>query len=151
MSGEDPHLRDSPKGRTFGMVFFGLVLGAITTVFSVQIILQAFAGGPPTSQFDCPATISDLAHALDRARQSAAGQADGDAGIAAFRAALLPDWERLPQLQDHCAGIGPYQNAARTLTRLRYMEEGAVRYGASDLAAARREMADELGRLNPAD
>ncbi len=143
--------RDPKRGRTFGYAVFGLLVGALTAIFSTQILLQVFAPEGAERTGGCSQTIHRLSEALNRARQSAAGQSDEQAGITAFRGALLPEWSALPALERDCGTQTEYRTATEALVRLRYMEELNVRARAVELASARVRLERLLAALSGDD
>lgn len=147
MSGDAPDRDPAARGRTFGVLVFGILVGGITLVLSAQILRETFAPEPPQSELACPEAVESLWAALVRARQSAAEQAEELASVAAFRRALLPEWELAPALETLCGAESRQLRAASALIRLRYAEESAARFGSRDLSAARQqvvELVDEL-------
>jgi hypothetical protein len=126
------------KARIAGAVAFGLVVAALTAVFSAQIIVQAWTVDPAESEQHCHQGLKDLLAALERARQSAARQAGEFLALAAFRNELGDSWRRASTLRLVCATDPPAADLLERIDALRYAEEQAVRNEARELAKQRR-------------
>lgn len=148
MSGDEPERDSKARGRTFGMSLFGIVVGGITLIFSVQILRQTFAPVAPSTELTCPELVTNLWAALSRARQSAAGEPSELASVSAFRRGLVPEWELAPHLDRLCAGEPRQLRTATALLRLRYAEESAARFGSRELSSARNQVADLVNELS---
>ncbi len=147
MPGEDSSGRRQTRGRTLGYAAFGLIVGALTAIFSTQILFQVFAPEGADAEVSCPQTIRHLWGSLNRARQSAVTQSDEQAGLAAFRASLLPEWRLLPALESGCGEKSPYRDLTRALVRLRYLEERGVRSDSGELVRERAAVSQLLASL----
>lgn len=148
MSGDESERGSKARGKAFGMALFGILVGGITLVFSVQILRQTFAPVAPPTELRCPEALTSLWAALSRARQSAAEQAGELASVESFRRGLVPEWALAPHLERLCAGDPQQQRGAQALLRLRYAEESAVRFGSRELSVRRRQVADLVSELS---
>lgn len=129
---------------------FALLVSVPTAVWTVQIMQQVWAAPPGQAPSDCASGLRGLLVAVERARDAVRRGPEGErAGIAAFRGALLPEWESRGAVQTACAADARGASMFREIDGLRYAEEHAVRYEAESLARQRRR-ADalklELGR-----
>ncbi len=143
------------RGRTLALAIFGLIVGAVTCVWSVQIIQQGFSadavGGPlpatkaPSEALPsgCRSDVLRLRASVRRARQSAAKQETEQASVVAFRSALAPEWTHLAAVKRECREDQEATQALKRLEQLRYAEEHTVRYEARDVALWRRAL-DQL-------
>jgi hypothetical protein len=116
-------------------------VGAITCLWSTQIIQQGFWPEGSDTDLSCEAGVQMLVEALGRARQSAATRHSETAAIVAFRSELRTAWGAHPTLTRRCASNLPAYRALREVERLRYAEEQALRYEARDVAVWRRALA----------
>lgn len=132
-------------GHTFGVMFVGIVIGALTAVFSGQILRDTFAPRSEPLLTDCPESIRGLWTALQRARRSAASTVGEQPALTAFRSQLEPEWGKLVSIERGCAERQEWAEAVRTLSQLRFDEEHAVRYEARSIAV-RRDKAEQLVR-----
>jgi hypothetical protein len=143
MDERTPHRFDSARrhGRRAGVVVFALIVAALTTVWSVQIILQVWGTPPVDGDVECRAGLTGLVEAVRRARNAAAAETGGErAALARFRQELQPEWQRRDELGTTCREHPALLRALKELDRLRYAEEHAVRYEAGDLAQRRRRV-----------
>lgn len=136
--------RRGSRSRTVALAIFGLLVGAVTALWSIQIIRQGFALASEPAQATqtdgaCRAGVLELASAVERARQSAAGESDEQAAVEAFRRSISSGWSQLRPLERRCANDSSALAALRLLRRLRYAEEHTVRYAARDVARWRLE------------
>jgi hypothetical protein len=139
-SPEEPTRRGLRSPRAVGLVLVALALTGITVSAATQVILAVFAPPRPPTSLGCRAGVIALERAVARARLEAARRASGELeALAAFRAALLPEWPLAPSIEAACRGAvdGPALEALRAVTLLRYAEERAVRYEALDLSVYR--------------
>ena len=129
----------SPGGRV-ALVLFGLLVGAITCIWSVQIIQQGFqpAASPPDE--GCRSGVLRLVHAVRKARQSSAQTSGELAAVATFRAELASIWRTLEPLREICRDDRDALQALRRVEQLRYAEEHTLRYESRDVAAWRRAL-----------
>jgi hypothetical protein len=138
---EDRAARARRRGRFVGVALFALLLGSFTVVSSSQVIAQAFFPAGPDVRVDCRAGLLDLIRAVRAARHAAEGEAGGErAALERFRGALEPAWSRRPALAEACEQHPDHRAALRSVDRLRYAEEHAVRYEGAELAKLRRRV-----------
>jgi hypothetical protein len=135
------------RGRTLGVAVFAAVVASFTLVCTVQICLQVWAPPVVDQPIECRPGVVMLHDALEQARLAAAQQEGEQAALARFRAAVAAPWRLEPTVARACAGNRVGGEALRELVRLRYAEEHAVRYEASDLAARRRQVNELIPRL----
>lgn len=147
MAQATPIERIRRRGRTLGVAVFSAIVASFTVVCTVQICLQVWAPKIADQSLECRPGISLLADALERARLAAAQQDGEQAALARFRALLAEPWKLEPAVARTCTNNREGSEALRALVRLRYAEEHAVRYEASDLAARRRQVNELLPRL----
>jgi hypothetical protein len=122
------------------MVAFGLTVAALTGIFSVQIITQAWETGKVDTAQQCRQQLRALLDALGRARQSAARQAGELPALDAFRNELGEPWRSASTLRLVCATDPPALDLFERIDALRYAEEQAVRNEARELAQQRRSV-----------
>lgn len=127
-------------GRSVAIVSFGLIVGAITAVWSVQIISQGFWPELVPTNLSCRAGVVRLIRTLERARQSAAAQEGEQSAVTSFRTEMDPEWRSFRQLRQVCSNDSSARKVLVKLERLRFAEEHAVRYAARDVAFLRREI-----------
>lgn len=125
------------RARLIGTLVFGTLVALLTTVFSVQIIEQAWDSGTSKAAPGCHEGLRTLLSALERARQSAARQTSELEALAAFRNELEDTWETQAGLRASCAEEPQAVDLLRRIHALRYAEEQAVRRDAHELAQAR--------------
>lgn len=139
------------RGRTLGILVFAAIVASFTLVCTIQICLQVWAPRIEQGPVDCRAGVLELYRALEQARQAAAREAGEQAALRSFRDTLATSWKREPAVARACASDPMGQQALRELSRLRYAEEHAVRYEASELAAQRRHVERLIPALNGAE
>jgi len=134
-------------GRRAGIIAFAIPVAGITAVWSLQILSTVFASGGEPS-IGCREGLFQLAGAIQRAREAAAGEPNGErAALARFRAALNPEWNHRDGLERACGADPQTRLTLREIDALRYAEEHAVRYEAGAVAAQRRRTDDLLREL----
>jgi hypothetical protein len=137
-----PISRSARLGRRLGIGVFALLVSVPTAVWTVQIMRQVWAPPPGQAPADCASGLRGLLSAVERARAAVQNAADGErAGIAAFRGALLPEWESRGAVETACRADARGTAMFREIDGLRYAEEHAVRYEAESLARQRRRAA----------
>jgi hypothetical protein len=149
MPDDKPSTDFSRRGRTFGMVVFGLIVGGLTAIMSTQIILEVFWPKRPELTVSCEQALGDMWKALQRARQSAVGQETATDSVRAFRSGLLPAWTLQASVENQCGTDGGWGEATKELFALRYAEERFARLGGQDLHRLRsrvRRLLDEKQR-----
>jgi hypothetical protein len=125
----------------------------MTTYYVVVVLFIALAGGnviwqvwaprlrhyPPE---DCRAGLRGLAQAAFRAELAAAElpEASEDEALAAFRRALLPEWDHYDAVEASCRTQGELRSALDAIYRLRYAEERAVRRETTELIPLRSKV-----------
>jgi hypothetical protein len=140
------------RGRAAGYLALGLLVSAFTAFCTVEIITQAWAEPANPPNVSCRDGLRGLLTALDRAR-AVAGREGHDTrdAVFSFRAALAPQWDHHESVRRRCATSQVTEKAYRQIAQLRFAEEHAVRYQASDLSEHRRrvnKMKNALG-LHP--
>jgi hypothetical protein len=135
------------RARLLGTVVFGAVVALLTTVFSVQIIQQAWSTGTSRPAADCHEGLRSLLSALERARQSAARHTGELEASAAFRSALAETWETEGALHQACASEPLALDLLRRIHTLRYAEEQAARRDAAELTRARVDVQQLASKL----
>jgi hypothetical protein len=146
MAQATPVERIRRRGRTLGVVVFSAIVASFIGICTVQICSQVWAPAI-TTLAECRPGIATLRDALEQARLAAA-QAEGErAALARFRALVSEPWKLEPAVARACASDRAGSEALQELVRLRYAEEHAVRYEASDLAARRRQVNELIPRL----
>lgn len=140
------------RGRRVAIAFFGGFVALFIAIASFNVIQQIFAPSSPNEPLgSCPDEVRGLVHALERARMAASevDTASEAAALSRFRLALRPEWDRYSSIVDRCRDQREMRDALKTIERLRYAEEHAVRLEASELAplrlAVRRLMNERLG------
>lgn len=137
-----PISRSARLGRRLGIGVFALLVSVPTAVWSVQIMQQVWAPPAGASPVDCASGLRGLLAAVERARAAVRHAPEGErAGIAAFRGALLPEWEGRGAIGATCAADARGVAMLKEIDGLRYAEEHAVRYEAESLARQRRRAA----------
>lgn len=139
MAQATPIERIRRRGRTLGVATFSLIVASFVVVCTVQICLQVWAPAV-TGQVECRSGVVALRDALEQARLAAAQEEGEQPALARFRALVTAPWKLEPAVARACANDRAGSEALRELVRLRYAEEHAVRYEASDLAARRRQV-----------
>lgn len=125
------------------IAYYAIVAGFILLAagnVTYQVWAPVFRSYPP---MDCRGGLSELARAIDRARQAASifSEAGEDAALAQFRSALSPEWDRHDAIASACGRDRELASLLDVVERLRYAEERAVRREVSDLAPLRRRVA----------
>lgn len=155
-----PSPAHSPEPQPRRATVRGVALGAVavlgvllTAAAGGQILFVTFRADPVSlAATECRPGVARLLGAVERARQRAATTVVGErTALAAFRHALLPEWNQATAIQDACkkAGDRAALGAYRKLELLRYAEEQAVRYEALDLSALRLRAPKAVRDLNP--
>jgi hypothetical protein len=135
------------RGRRAGWLVFSLLIIAFTVICSVQVLAQVWAPTVVHTDEQCPAALSGLLNAIERARAEAALETRGErAAVQRFRRALNPEWTHRAALDETCRDAEQH-HALELIDWLRYAEEHAVRYEALDVAHLRREASLLMGRL----
>jgi hypothetical protein len=134
-------------GRRAGIIAFAIPVAGITAIWSFQILGVVFAS-PPEATVGCKDGLLGLQGAVQRARQAAAGEPNGErAALERFRAALRPEWDHRPGLERACDATPRALATLREIDALRYAEEHAVRYEAGAVADQRRRTDDLVREL----
>jgi len=142
-----PLTRLQRLGRRAGIIAFALPVAGITALWSLQILTVVF-GSAPAGNVDCREGLLGLDRAVQRAREAAAREPNGErAALERFRAALSPEWDARPGLDGACRGDRSTASLLREIDALRYAEEHAVRYEAGAVAAQRRRTGDLVREL----
>jgi hypothetical protein len=131
------------RGRRGVMIaYYSIVAGFILLAagnVTYQVWAPVFRSYP---DLDCRRGLSDLAQAIDRARQAAStvSEAGEDIALAQFRTALSPEWDQHDAIARSCSRDRDLASLLDVVERLRYAEERAVRREVSDLAPLRRKV-----------
>jgi hypothetical protein len=138
------------RGRRAGIVLFSLIITAFTVVCSVQVLQQVWAPqGVPTSA-PCRTALRGLFTAVERARAAASQETRGErASVRRFRDALEPEWLSRPALDTQCESDPSMAEGLQLVDWLRYAEEHAARYEATDLADLRRRGTQLMNSIPP--
>lgn len=140
-------------GRRAGLLVVGLLAIALAATCTVQIVLAVWFPDRSIQGISCRPAVLDLVAAVDRARERAAADPQGErAALQVFRQSLEPEWARLGSVRAACRNDDDALRALRTVELLRYAEERAVRYEALDLASLRQRtltLQRELGQSYP--
>lgn len=140
------------RARRIGLGAVFALSGALTLTCSIQIILEIFRPAAPRPALDCREGVRGLSQATERAQREAAAHLGGETeALAAFRAALDPEWLEAREVRDRCERAKDVQalRALRAVEVRRYAEERAVRYGAVGLSEARRRAPELVAALAP--
>lgn len=149
-TGVRPQMEDSDKwriaGRNAGIATFGLVVSAFIALWSAQICLQVWwptfqPASKDSAPLTCEAGTLLLVDAIEQATLQASEQSDEAAALRVFRSGLSEAWNLRPYLNTACQGDKPSLQLLREVDHLRYSEEHAVRYRATDLTKRRRDVA----------
>jgi hypothetical protein len=146
MAQATPIERIRRRGRTLGVVVFSAIVASFVGVCTVQICLQVWAP-KITAESECRSGVVTLRDALEQARLAAAQEEGEQAALARFRSIVTSPWKLEPAVARACASDRAGSEALQELVRLRYAEEHAIRYEASDLAARRRQVNELIPRL----
>jgi hypothetical protein len=134
--------------RLTAIAFLTVVIGWVG-VAAAQIIKQAFAPevlrGPWPS---CVEGLQALSGSLDRGMTAAEAETDSERGIAAFRAAVEPEWRYVEGVRATCTRDDE-RRGLDALERLRYAEEHSVRREAASLAPIRKQADKAIEGLSP--
>jgi hypothetical protein len=142
MSKPEGRTRAARLGRRIGLISLVLFVAVPTVVWASQIILAVFAPPSVKTSTDCRTGVLGLANAVQRARNEAAQEPEGERpALARFRQALEPEWRGRTWLSMACGNDPKAMRALTELDALRYAEEHAVRYEAVALAKQRRRAA----------
>jgi len=126
-------------GRRLGILALATFVSVPTAIWSFQIMKAVWAPPAGPAPASCAAGITGLLHALERARAAAHHASAGEQkNLAAFRAALLPEWESRPALVPACRAEPNRLAVLKEIDALRYAEEHAIRYEAGALSGQRR-------------
>lgn len=149
-SGVTPHLEDNERlrrlGRNAGIATYGVIVSTLIALWSAQICLQVWwptirpansEGSPPT----CEAGTRFLVAAIEQSTSLASRQTTEADALRVFRQGLSEAWALRPSLAQACRGDKTGLHLLREVDRLRYSEEHAVRYRATDLTKRRRDVA----------
>lgn len=131
------------RGRRAAMVVYYAIVAAFGVLVAGNITWQVWAPAfEPHATVACAPSLRGLAEAVNRARARASAASAGgeDAAIAAFRAALLPEWNERDAIARSCEASPKLAAALDTIERLRYAEERAVRREVADLAPLRQQV-----------
>jgi hypothetical protein len=156
--GDEPKRVNSGRsGKLLATAIYGLGIAGVTVVLSVQVIQQAFWPEAMQTDLSCPAGVRHLVHAVQRARQSAAGQESVALGrkeqserrtLQRFRDQLSSTWPILPTLRSRCASDPVATRALILVERLRYAEEQALRHYSTTSGPLRSELNALTGQLS---
>jgi hypothetical protein len=137
-------------GRRLGILALAAFVAIPTAIWTIQIMKAVWAPPSGPAPESCATGLRGLLHALERARSAAHEAGAGEQrSLAAFRAALLPEWGSRPALQGVCRSEPKRLGILKEIDALRYAEEHAIRYEAGALAGQRwraRELERDLGR-----
>ena len=140
-------------GRNAGILIYSVVVVAFTVTCAIQILHQVWWPESPKADVGCRSGVLQLADAVERARLAAADGGGGErAALERFRATLGASWRLRPALDGECRSDAAARAALREVDRLRYAEEHAVRYEATDLANRRvyvRSLTAQLAGAQP--
>jgi hypothetical protein len=127
--------------------YFLFVVLFVLTV-TVEITAQALATTPDDGRsLECARGLGSLMAAVERARGAAcSSELAEERAVAAFRAALEPEWSRDEAIRRACAASRPHLDTLDAIRQLRYAEENAARRESSDLAGYRRRARDRFDR-----
>lgn len=126
---------------------FAAIVVAFTGTTASQVVWAGLGPKAPSSA-PCRPTVVSLARAVVRAREAASTATGGELRVVGeFRAALEPEWTGRTGLESACSGDAEAQRLLGAVERLRYAEERALRYGASDLALQRADVAKQAQAL----
>jgi hypothetical protein len=130
-------------GRRLGIALFAVLVSVPTVVWSLQIMKVVWSPSRGPEPPSCKAGQIGLLRAVERGRAAAAGLVEPSEreSLARFRAALTPEWDSRPNLDDLCRAPEE-RKILREIDGLRYAEEHAVRYEATTLARDRRRARD---------
>ena len=136
------------RGRIFGIGVFIVLVTTFTVVCAIQILVQVWAPSGAATDGDCRQGLQRLVTALERARRAAAAETGGErAALRQFRKNLMPEWSARPTLTQRCESEQALKRGLRQVDLLRYAEEHAVRYEATDVARLRLKVAQLRARL----
>lgn len=145
-----PNLKDTERrlkrGRNAGIATFGLIVATCVALWSAQICFQVWdpAVQPTNTKFadlGCVAGAKKLLQAIADARTHAASEETEAGALHIFRKSIAEVWLLRPNFTQACEGNADGLRLLQQVDRLRYSEEHAVRYRASDLARRRRDVA----------
>lgn len=137
-------------GRRIALIVYGLVVSGFTAVCTVQILATVWFPAKGDPAVNCRAGLQDLIVGVRNAQRAAAEETGGEReALASFRQVLGPAWERRESVEALCQGDPEALTALRLVDRLRYAEEHAVRYEASDVAGLRRRVKSVEAKLTP--
>jgi hypothetical protein len=131
------------RGRRGLMIAYYTIVAGFILLAAGNVTYQVWAPVFRTyPDLDCRGGLSDLARAIDRARQAASSfsEAGEDIALAQFRGALSPEWDRHDAIAKACGRDRELASLLDVVERLRYAEERAVRREVSDLAPLRRKV-----------
>jgi hypothetical protein len=135
-------------------IYYGMV-AAIAVAATYQITQQVFFAATPSEPApfrSCSEGIGKLYQAVQQGRRAADERvqqdADHEAALERYRAALWPTWQHRDRLAELCRGdrLAP---AFTALERLRYSEEHGVRTNAAELTGLRAKVRGMLAELEP--
>ncbi len=132
-----PGERARKLGARLAIALYALVVGGFTAVCAVQILIAVWWPPPGPAAASCRAGLKDLITGVEDARLAAA-QATGErAAVQRFRESLGPGWERRQSVGALCSADPAALRTLKLVDRLRFAEEHAVRYDATDVAGLR--------------
>jgi hypothetical protein len=132
------------RGRQLVRVAYYSIVALFIVLAAGNVTYQVWAPVFRTyPEVDCRQGLTDLAQAIDRARQAASSHSEEgeDAALAQFRGALAPEWDHHDAVAAACGRDRALASLLDVVERLRYAEERAVRREVSDLAPLRKRVA----------
>lgn len=124
----------------------------LSAVSTYQIIKPTLFPDPVPTALTCRKGALELYGSLRSARLNALGHDKSEReALTEFRNSLLPVWRQEPAIRRICIKDGDKQALAalRTLERLRYAEERAVRHSSNDLSHLRAKTPALVSALAP--
>lgn len=138
-----PGARARKLGARLAIAFYALVVGGFTAICAVQILIAVWWPplGPAASS--CRAGLKDLIDGVEEARLAAAQATSEREAVQRFRDGLGPGWSRRQSVGALCETDPAAKRTLKLVDRLRFAEEHAVRYEASDVAGLRQRVRKE--------
>jgi hypothetical protein len=131
------------RGRRSVMIAYYAIVAGFILLAAGNVTYQVWAPlFRSYSPVNCQVGLSELARAVDRARQAASSVSEEgeDVALAQFRTALSPEWDNHDAIAATCQKSAELASLLDVVERLRYAEERAVRREVSDLAPLRRKV-----------
>ena len=138
---DEQERRRRMRGRAAGLAAFGLLVSACVGVWSLQICLQVWAKNHGDDVIDCATGVLGLVDGITLARQRASKVPTEQGALTAFRDTIAAPWSLYPAVERGCRASEDDRRRLREVERLRYAEEHAVRYRATDLTRRRQSVA----------